>query len=123
MVPDTPSGEGAHRAATQVPPRCIYDGFLTMVMILSNRPARKPRPAVHLLFAAPGRAGPLGEWGTNISATISYAYGDWHAPRDGYDELLVGPALDEDDSRRATQSPVSAQRPARMASQSSILVL
>jgi L-alanine-DL-glutamate epimerase-like enolase superfamily enzyme len=51
------------------------------------------RNAVHLLFAAPERVCPLGEWGVKINHNVQYFYADFYAPRNGYFEPPTGPGF------------------------------
>jgi L-alanine-DL-glutamate epimerase-like enolase superfamily enzyme len=51
------------------------------------------RMAVHLLFAQPERACPLGEWGVRINHNAQYFYRDFYQPIDGYYRLPKGPGF------------------------------
>ena len=51
------------------------------------------RNNLHLLFSAPERICPLGEWGDKINRNVQWFYRDVYEPRDGYFEPPTGPGF------------------------------
>lgn len=51
------------------------------------------RNAMHLLFASPGRACPIAEWGIRINHNVQHFFTDFYQPVDGYFRVPDGPGF------------------------------